>query len=1122
MKPMPAPHYLVALTTCIALLCGQNVLADTLASKPLYLQSDNAIAPNLVFTFDNSGSMEWYYLTDSDWAPTDSTAFKPSVNKLYYNPEVRYLPRVDSSGNSLGNSTSRDCPILSNADTLDSIQISNYAQYGYIRYDASGEIWSISPKNYLCFYIDGSGNQINITPNTATYSRGSKRTDCTAQSNGTRQCSYAQEKQNFANWNQYYSTRAKAAQTGIGLAFAQLDASVRVGYGSLHHDQMTIDGIPTDTIEAGVRPFNSTIKSNFYNWLYAIPLGGYTPLRRAMDDVGKYYERSGTGSPWADNPATDSDSSQFKTCRQSYHILMTDGYWNVNDSRYPTEGWAKTPAARDNNDNTNGSSITNDRDNSTYQYTPVKPYKDNYENTLADVAMYYWKRDLLPYVNNKIAPTSDDPAFWQHMVNFTVSFGLSGSLPSSTPALQSTTLAAITAGTSRWPDPTDREDNQRVDDLWHAAVNSRGGFYSASDPSLFIDALTDAFAQVQARSGASSATVSNTARLSNTSRMYQASFNSGDWSGELTAFALGTDGSIGNALWRASSNIPAAASRAIYTRQTTGGNAVSFTWSNLDTSQQAALNKDAAGTTDSQGSNRLDWVRGDQSKELNRTNGLFRTRSTLLGDIINSSPVLVSNQDYGVGDAAFTSSKASRTPMLYVGANDGMLHGFRESDGVERFAYIPAETVLKLNKLTDAAYARNHIYLVDGSPKVGDAQFGSNWKTILLGSTGAGGKTVFALDITAPDSFSASNALWEYTGSDMGYTIPQPTMGLLASSDWVAIVPNGYEDARTAKLLVLNLQNGNKLKELAGDESSSSGTMNGLSTPIPVDLNGDRITDLVYAGDLLGNLWRFDLRSSQSNGWTARKIFTACTGTSCSDATRQPITARPMVITHPNGGVMVLFGTGSYFRDGDRTNTQLQTLYGVWDKLEADPAVVTKSQLIQQTIVAESTATSNAGLSVRVISNNEVNYNEKRGWYLNLMSPSLTTPVGERVISDLQLREDQLVVTTMLPSSDPCDYGGKSWLLEISPLTGSRLGYPVFDINGDGTINDSDNQSTDNGTLPVSGKSFDEIITKSSFVEKSDGKTEIKYASGSSGTIKQTLEVISPSAKGRQSWRQLQ
>ena len=289
MKPMPAPHYLVALTTCIALLCGQNVLADTLASKPLYLQSDNAIAPNLVFTFDNSGSMEWYYLTDSDSAPTNSTAFKPSVNKLYYNPEVRYLPRVDSSGNSLGNSTSRDCPILSNADTLDSTQISNYAQYGYIDYDARGQIWSISPKNYLCFYIDGSGNQINITPNTATYSRGSKRTDCTAQSNGTRQCSYAQEKQNFANWNQYYSTRAKAAQTGIGLAFAQLDASVRVGYGSLHHAQMTIDGIATDTIEAGVRPFNSTVKSNFYNWLYAIPLGGYTPLRRAMDDVGKYY-----------------------------------------------------------------------------------------------------------------------------------------------------------------------------------------------------------------------------------------------------------------------------------------------------------------------------------------------------------------------------------------------------------------------------------------------------------------------------------------------------------------------------------------------------------------------------------------------------------------------------------------------------------------------------------------------------------------------------------------------------------------------------------------------------------------------------------------------------------------
>ena len=188
--------------------------------------------------------------------------------------------------------------------------------------------------------------------------------------------------------------------------------------------------------------------------------------------------------------------------------------------------------------------------------------------------------------------------------------------------------------------------------------------------------------------------------------------------------------------------------------------------------------------------------------------------------------------------------------------------------------------------------------------------------------------------------------------------------------------------------------------------------------------------------------------------------------------------------------------------------------------MEASPTLIAKSDLVQQSILAEVSAT-----STRVISNNEVNYGSKRGWYLNLLTPGLSTGVGERVITDIQLREDQLVVTSMLPSTDPCDYGGKSWLLELAPLTGSRLSYPVFDINADGKIDSNDNQTvTIDGKsviLPASGKGFDEILTKSAFVEKIDGTTEIKYASGSSGSIKQTLEIISPNAKGRQSWRQL-
>ncbi|GAB3232660.1 hypothetical protein GCM10027295_26400 [Pseudaeromonas pectinilytica] len=790
---------------------------------------------------------------------------------------------------------------------------------------------------------------------------------------------------------------------------------------------------------------------------------------------------------------------------------MTDGYWN-GDNGFNIG----------NIDNQEGKKITNNAGGNDYTYTPATPYKDTNANTLADVAMYYWMTDLQSGIDNKVSPNSEDPAFWQHMVNFTVSFGLDGNLQSSTTDEQNATLALLKSGSAVWTNPTTNQNTARIDDLWHAAVNSRGGFYNAGNPKLFVDALLDAFSKIQARTGSSSAMVSNTARLGTSSRIYQASFSSGDWSGELTAYPLNSsDGSLGAAVWQASTHIPAAGSRNLYTQKIQGNGLapISFEWNNLDDEQKAALNNNAAGTNDGNGELRLAWLRGDQSRELSQPNGLFRTRTNLLGDIVNSSPVLVSNQDYGVGDASFMTSKGSRPSMVYVGANDGMLHAFLESTGEEQFAYIPYAIVPKLNKLTDKNYPSNHSYLVDGSPKVGDAKLGSQWKTVLLGSTGAGGKSVFALDVTDPANFSTQKILWEYTSANMGYALPQPTMGQLANDKWVALIANGYEDNRAGKLLVLDLANSDELKILTTSETSGSGTMNGLSNPVPVDLDGDRVTDLVYAGDLLGNLWRFDLRSKQSNSWSVSKIFTACTDATCSTSNRQPITARPMVIAHPNGGVMVLFATGSYFTNEDRSSLQLQALYGVWDKLEASPTLIAKSDLVQQSILAEVSAT-----STRIISNNEVNYGSKRGWYLDLLTPGLSTGVGERVITDIQLREDQLVVTSMLPSTDPCDYGGKSWLLELAPLTGSRLSYPVFDINNDGTIDSSDNQDVTLGdqsvSLPASGKGFDEILTKSAFVEVDD-TTEIKYASGSSGSIKKTLEVISPNAKGRQSWRQL-
>jgi len=1151
-------------------LIGVNsAAADSIAQKPLYLESNTAIEPNIVFTFDNSSSMIRQYLSIKEsktdvYIPEDRGNFDPEVNKLYYNPETTYSQWVNYNYD--GKQTkddafptpaalSFDCnkmlftkldqvfskpsrPQGYPAQSIQSLKDGAYqGQAGETKYYLDYKKYHSN--GYACFYYkntikssvsgnDGTsaeyndGTLIPIIKNPYFVNAQGKTTQITTDDNASdtyirhnrvdcinpRSCTFEEEQTNYRNFLAYYNTRLKSAKASIGQAFFRLNEKSRVGYGKINGK--------TGTVVLNLKKFSSSHKNDFLTNLYATTVdSGGTPLRRAVDDVGHYFKQD---SPWLDQPENDqSNTNTLKSCRQSYHILMTDGYWKDAAATY----------AKGEIDSVDGNLITNHTGGGRIKYEAIKPYSDmNSSDTLSDTATYYWKNDLKNNIDNKVPTSQDDPAYWQHVSMFAVSFGLEGAL-----APSSETLLQITNSSLSWPlipvSDQPKEIPSKLDDLWHATVNARGKYFNAKDPAGFVTALTDTFAKIQARTGSSSAMVSNTARLSDDSRLYQASFNSGDWSGELTAYPLASDGTIGSASWQASAQIPTADQRTIYSqkKQGNGITPIEFLWNNLDDDQQTALNNNAAGTKDDLGQARVAWIRGDQSQELDKTGGLFRTRSKLLGDIVNSSPVLVSNQDYGVGDVSFETSKGSRPPMVYVGANDGMLHGFLASTGEEQFAYIPHATVASLNLLTDANYPSNHRYLVDGSPKVGDAKLGSQWKTVLLGSTGAGGKSVFALDVTDPVNFSTQEILWEYTSSHMGYALPQLTMGQVANNKWVALIANGYEDARAGKLLVLDLADGSELKILTADETSSSGTMNGLSSPVPVDLDGDRVTDLVYAGDLLGNLWRFDLRAPQSNGWTVSKIFTACTDDNCGSGNRQPITARPMVIAHPNGGVMILLGTGSYFRDDDRTSTQLQGLYGVWDKLDASPTVISKSQLVQQTIEFESQATNNETLSVRVISNNSVDYNEKLGWYLNLKSPALSDPVGERIISDLQLREDQLIITTMIPSTDPCDYGGKSWLLELAPLTGSRLSYPVFDINNDGTIDSSDNQTVTIGdqsvNLPASGKSFDEILTKSAFVEKIDGTTEIKYASGSSGSIKQTLEIISPNAKGRQSWRQL-
>lgn len=1099
----------------VMLCCASAQAALDIAQVPLYLGT--RADPNIMFTLDDSGSMHFEIMPESliendaryvyprannvygndDYANYTITFASDNArnayvrsshnNKLYYNPQLTYRPWANADGTLMANAKvtcAPHNPLKTAAGCRDLTQTNRawwaiyYTEFSPYYYNQDESFW---PAVY--FDYKGSGNVFNaknytrvvINKAVATiYDGRPNRSDC----KNAPVCTYDEEIQNFANWYTYYRSRILAARAGVGRAFASQGEAIRVGFATIN---------ASGSVIRGVTPFSGTDRTAFFDELYGrdIPAKG-TPLRTSLKEVGEYFSRSDNNGPWS---ARAGSTLPHLTCRQSYNILMTDGYWN-GDS--PSVG---------------------DQD------------QDGIKNTLADVAYKYWKTDLRSDLANKVPTSTADPANWQHLVNFTVGLGVNGSL---NPA---------NGIPGSWPNPYD-SDEFKIDDLWHAAVNSKGSFFSAADPDTFAEALSSTLAQIAARNSSASSVTANATRLDSNTHIYQARYNSGDWSGQLVSIPLNSDGSLGNIAWDAATQIPEPSARSIFTRQ--GGAGIAFTWEALNNTNRTLLN--IAG--DNLGESRVAYLRGERGGEQ-RNGGVFRNRSDLLGDIINSDPVYVGKRDYGYSSAtgltqteresyqAFLSSTAiaRRPPMLYVGANDGMLHGFRVADGVEQLAYIPASLLGELPQLTRPDY--NHRYYVDGTPRVGDAYLGSRWKTLLLGSTGAGGKAVFAIDVTAPNNFTADKMLWEFTHSEMGIALAAPTLvRVKADNKWVALVANGYNSrSQTARLFVLDLATGAVIKEIDTQVGSAS-EPNGLSSPLPVDVDDDRVVDYVYAGDLQGNLWKFDLRDNNSAQWgiafkagnKPKPLFQACDG-ACSASTRQPITMRPLAIRHPRGGIMVLMGTGSYFTNDDKslpTNPRLEAVYGIWDT----GSEVSRSQLLQQSITHEFVANGTTiKFNVRVVSSRDVNYTSQKGWYLVLKSPGLSKGVGERAVSEMLYRHKRLIFNTLIPSADACDFGGRSWLMELDPVSGARLTYSVFDVNGDGAVNDDDyvgirDEAGNDIKVPVSGKQFDELTTTPSVVEDAD--MERKYISGSSGNISVTLEEGAGDLGGRQSWLQLE
>jgi type IV pilus assembly protein PilY1 len=728
-----------------------------------------------------------------------------------------------------------------------------------------------------------------------------------------------------------------------------------------------------------------------------------------------------------------------------------------------------------------------------------------------------------------------------------------------------------------WPD---------LDEEW--STNATGvpdTYFKATNPADLFEALGTVFENVVKTSSSAASVVANSVRLDTGTYVYQARFRTNDWSGELLAYPVQMDGSIDEADWEAGMKLPDHGARNIYTINTAADpQGVAFEWANLNATQNTSI---ADNATDGQAI--INYIRGDQSQEL-QNGGAFRDRERLLGDIINSDPVFVGAANFGYNvdtipegftddplvEGAYNQYLAKikdRTRMIYLGANDGMLHGFRAEDGVELFAYIPNAVIPQLQLLTEQNYVDNHKYFVDGPPRVGDAYidadgFGEDWRTILVGSTGAGGKSVFAIDVTNPDSdavlddipaFSGENILWEFTHADLGYTIGQPTIARLVTGDWVAIFGNGYNSTNDrAKLFIVNLETGALLLDPFDTEVGSSGSPNGMATAIPVDTDGDRITDYVYAGDMLGNMWKLDLTDSSIDKWDfafiekisgtnyPRPLFTA----KDRNGDAQPITSRPVVSAHPDGGYMVYFGTGRFFAENDDNVSMLtthDTFYGIYDLDESDEWITeTDRSILQQQEITYEAIHENIDFNypVRVTTQRTVNYTDnsdptnnpiRRGWYIDLIKPDESTGTlqGERVISPPLLRSGRIIFNTLIPSSEPCDFGGKTWLMELDAVTGGRLDFSPFDFNGDDIFNTDDyvtvpdpDPEDDSGAeeeipVPVTGIQLDVGIAKTPAVI-SGGDKEYKYFSGSSGDMQVVTENPGDaSVTGRQSWRQL-
>ncbi|MEB1414752.1 PilC/PilY family type IV pilus protein [Xanthomonas campestris pv. campestris] len=946
--------------------------------------------------------------------------------------------------------------------------------------------------------------------------------------------------QNFANWFQYHRNRTLAMIGSMTQSLISVN-TMNIGYFTINaRNDVTMYKMPDE-------------RASLYAAITTLTLNGGTPNRSAVSYLGEQFRRVDAGAP------------VISSCQKNAGMLFTDGYTN----------------------NTDDSSVANEDE------LLGQPFADVYSGTIADIAASYYSGTATPLRTGglfaagnvkvpdecaTLAPTSVE---WKrldcetdlHMNFYGITLGAQGRIYE--------VNAAATADPflnppnwSGFPNPSTVDDGTVVDELWHATINSRGGFVNAKTPdevTVAMRTILNGVASGLTPSGTVALTGSRIGAGSFTvAPSYNALNNSTDWFGRLKAQRVASASDTGEIsyadLWEASAVIPAADARNIIYGTPSG--AAVFNADNVSLSALCSniniisgLSNCTAASIAAQlkvsAAQAVAYLRGDQTLETSNLTPL-RSRTTRLGDIVNSSPVIeAATDDFGYRSmydinsgkfdpynyAGYLLSKASAgRSMVYAGANDGMLHGFNGRTGVEQFAYIPQSvlghmgnllfpyTTVKLN----TQYA--HRYYVDGPVVVSDvASAAGAWSTVLVGTTGAGGKSVFALDVSNPTGFNASRRLWEINDSNanvllsanIGNVLGKPVIVPVRSStgvvSWKAIFGNGYGSINgRAVLFVVDILSG-RVNLLPAAESGVVAP-NGLGNIVVVDRwagssldtsSRDGFADTVYAADQLGAVWKFDLRNLATTAGAPELVATATTPLFVArdmQGTRQPILGGLLASAGAGGNVMLFFGTGAFSFEGDDLDSSSQTLYAVLDRGVA--GVIQRGNLLQQSVVS-STQDSRVTTAVAMAAG-------RSGWYIDLPG------VGERLVGTPAIANGIVFFPTFQPGSrDSCLPGGTNWLYGLDALSGAAQlsGVRPGSVTGNAYATGTGAVRLKTaGTGPVKDLS---VITSSRATplppSASGGELSDALSRQCSMMIRggDSQPLFIPRACGRQSWRQI-